>query len=103
LELMTATTQRSWYNMLRVGSTITLEAWDKKYKPNLDWNHAWGAAPANILPRYVLGVRPMEAGFGRILIAPQPGSLVLISGRVPTIRGPVLVHLDQNAARVRAS
>ena len=34
--------------MIEVGSTMTLEAWDAKYKPNLTWNHAWGAAPANI-------------------------------------------------------
>jgi alpha-L-rhamnosidase len=55
LELMTATHDRSWYNMIRVGSTITMEAWDMKYKPNSDWNHAWGAAPANIIPRHLWG------------------------------------------------
>ena len=48
--------------MLDVGSTITMEAWAAKYKPNLDWNHAWAAAPANIVPRYVLGVRPLSPG-----------------------------------------
>ena len=50
LKLLTSTAERSWYNMIRVGSTITLEAWDNKYKPNQDWNHAWGAAPANLIP-----------------------------------------------------
>src|SRR5690606_24731475 len=55
LELMTATHDRSWYNMIKVGSTITMEAWDMKYKPNSDWNHAWGAAPANIIPRHLWG------------------------------------------------
>ena len=50
LQLLTSTSERSWYNMIRVGSTISLEAWDNKYKPNQDWNHAWGAAPANIIP-----------------------------------------------------
>ena len=49
LHMLTKTDDRSWYNMIRVGSTISLEAWDNKYKPNQDWNHAWGAAPANIL------------------------------------------------------
>ena len=48
-ELMASKAERSWYNMIRFGSTITMEAWDKRYKPNLDLNHAWGAAPANIL------------------------------------------------------
>ena len=32
------------------------------------WNHAWGAAPANIIPRYLVGVRPLTAGFSKVLI-----------------------------------
>jgi alpha-L-rhamnosidase len=94
LALLTSTTDRSFMNMIQVGSTITLEAWDVKYKPNLDWNHAWGAAPANILPRYVLGVRPLTPGFAQAVIAPQPGSLTHIEGTVATIRGPVRVVVD---------
>jgi alpha-L-rhamnosidase len=93
ISLLTATNDRSWMNMLAVGSTITLEAWDAKYKPNLDWNHAWGAAPANILPRYILGVRPASPGFGKAIIAPQPGSLGHVEGTVPTIRGPIQVSV----------
>ena len=38
LQLLTKTDDRSWYNMIRVGSTVSLEAWDNKYKPNQDWN-----------------------------------------------------------------
>ncbi len=93
--LMTRDDPRGWVNMMRAGSPITLEAWDIKYKPNLDWNHAWGAVPANILPRYVLGVRPVEAGFGKMLIRPQVGSLEGVQGIVPTIRGPVSVGVRQ--------
>jgi hypothetical protein len=89
LELMTARHDRSWWNMLAAGSTITLEAWDWKYKNNLDWNHAWGAAPGNIIPRFLLGVRPLEPGFKRVLIQPQPGRLTHAEGRVPTIRGAI--------------
>ena len=89
--LMTRSDRRGWVNMMNSGSTVTLEAWDGLYKPNLDWNHAWGAAPANILPRYVMGVRPLEPGFGRILIRPQIGTLEAIEGYVPTIRGTVSI------------
>ena len=70
--------------MLQAGSTMTLEAWDWKYKNNLDWNHAWGAAPANIIPRWLLGVRPLEPGFTKAVIQPQLGSLQRASGVVPT-------------------
>jgi hypothetical protein len=96
LELMTAQHDRSWWNMIKVGSTITLEAWDYKYKNNLDWNHAWGAAPANIIPRYLLGIRPLEPGFRKVLVQPQPGSLKRASGTKPTIRGPIKVSLENS-------
>lgn len=89
LELMTAQHDRTWYNMIKIGSTITLEAWDMKYKPNADWNHAWGAAPANIIPRYLWGIQPKTAGFGVAKIKPQMGKLKQSSIEVPTIRGKI--------------
>ncbi len=99
LSLLTSTAVRSWANMTyNVGSTITLEAWDPAYKSNLDWNHAWGAAPANIIPRYLMGVRPLTPGFGKILIQPQVGSLTSAQITVPTIRGSVGVHVTTNTS-----
>ncbi len=89
LELMTATHDRSWYNMIKVGSTITMEAWDMKYKPNSDWNHAWGAAPANIVARYMWGVQPKTPGFGVATIHPQLADLEYSSIEVPTIKGTI--------------
>ena len=91
-DLLIAEHDRGWLNMLKSGSTITLEAWDWKYKNNLDWNHAWGAAPANLIPRWILGVQPLKPGFEELLISPHPGSLEWAKGKVPTIRGPVRVE-----------
>ena len=87
--LLTATSDRSWWNMIRSGSTITMEAWDMKYKPNSDWNHAWGAAPANIIPGYMWGIVPATPGFGRVVIKPQLGNLKYSKIAVPTIRGTI--------------
>ena len=94
LRLMTdRTSDRSWPHMIYdVGTTITLEAWDNKYKPNQDWNHAWGAAPANIIPRYLMGVQPIEPGFAKVRIMPRPGHLRSASVDFPTIRG--TIHVD---------
>ncbi|QGY42582.1 Bacterial alpha-L-rhamnosidase [Maribellus comscasis] len=89
LELMTATHDRSWYNMIKVGSTIAMEAWDMRYKPNSDWNHAWGAAPANIVPRYLWGIRPKTPGYGEAVIQPQMSSLKTSSVVVPTLKGQI--------------
>lgn len=95
LALLSSTSQRSWYNMIRVGSTITLEAWDKVYKPNLDWNHAWGAVPANIIVRKLMGVEPTSPGFETFQIKPQLGSLTSASLKTPTIKGSVSVTFDK--------
>jgi alpha-L-rhamnosidase len=85
--LLTATNDRSWWNMIKSGSTITMEAWDLKYKPNSDWNHAWGAAPANIIPRYMWGISPVEQGYAKAIIKPQLSNLKYSKISVPTIRG----------------
>lgn len=87
LSLLTATHDRSWWNMIRTGSTITMEAWDVKYKPNSDWNHAWGSAPANIIPGYMWGIRPLSPGYAKAVIKPQPAWLKFCRIEVPTIRG----------------
>ncbi|MHC8947376.1 family 78 glycoside hydrolase catalytic domain [Sphingobacterium hungaricum] len=94
-QLLTSQEERSWYNMIRVGSTISLEAWDNKYKPNQDWNHAWGAVPANIIPRKLMGIEPLTAGWNTFRIKPQLGSLTHASIKVPTIKGAVLMDFKQ--------
>jgi hypothetical protein len=91
--LITDTTgDRNWWNMIRVGSTITLEAWDMKYKPNMDWNHAWGAAPANIITRHMWGIIPGSPGFLIAQIKPQLGYLSFSEIKVPTING--VIHAE---------
>lgn len=89
LDLMRSESERSWWNMIKTGSTITMEAWDMKYKPNSDWNHAWGAVPANIIPRWLWGIRPLTPGFGLVTVNPQMGNLENSSIVVPTIRGKI--------------
>ncbi|TYR37874.1 Bacterial alpha-L-rhamnosidase [Sphingobacterium phlebotomi] len=96
LSLLTSQDDRSWYNMIRAGSTITMEAWDNKFKPNQDWNHAWGAVPANIIPRKLMGVEPLEPGWGVFRVRPQIGSLTRAKITVPTIKGAVVVSCQQD-------
>lgn len=96
LTLLNATTQRSWYNMIRSGSTITMEAWDKLYKPNFDWNHAWGAVPANIIVRKLMGVEPLSPGFATFQIKPQIGDLTFAELKTPTIKGEIFVSYKKS-------
>jgi hypothetical protein len=80
--------------MVDSGTTITWEAWDQHYKSNQDWNHAWGAAPANLLPRFVLGAQPLTAGWKRAQIRPNPGDLKSAEGKVPTPLGPIAIRWE---------
>ena len=91
LALITADNDRSWKHMIESGTTITWEAWGQKYKPNQDWNHAWGASTANLLPRFVLGAQPLTPGGKRAVIRTNPGNLKFAKGKTPTPLGPLLV------------
>ena len=92
--LMTAPTDRSWTHMIDEGATMTWEAWDAKYKPNQDWNHAWGAAPANLIPRKLMGIEPLAPGFAKVLIQPPMTSLKWARIRIPTPRGSLSVGFE---------
>lgn len=88
LDLITNTEgDRNWWNMIRNKSSMTWEAWDIKFKPNLDWNHAWGTAPANIISRNLWGIRPETPEYKQVIIKPQLSSLNLSKIKVPTKLG----------------
>ncbi len=96
LKLLTATGKRSWYNMMRTGSTMTTEAWDTEYKGNQDWNHAWGAVPANTIVNKLMGVTPLSPAFGNIAIKPRPGTLRHAVLKYSTLSGKVEVAFHQH-------
>ncbi|MEZ4903919.1 MAG: family 78 glycoside hydrolase catalytic domain [Spirosomataceae bacterium] len=89
LKLLTDTSDRSWWNMIRIGATMALEAWDMKYKPNSDWNHAWGAVPANVIPRNLWGITPAVPGGSVLSIKPQLSTLKHSEIKVPFLQGTV--------------
>ncbi len=92
-DLMVTEDKRGWINMIRAGSTMTTEAWDEYFKPNLTWNHAWGAAPANIIPRKLLGIEPTSPSFETFRIAPQPANIDTLNMNLPTLRGNITCKL----------
>ena len=80
--------------MIDFGSTVSMESWNMRVKPNLDLNHIWGAVPLNMIARRVLGVTPLEPGFRKIAIRPQMGGLKRVSAIVPTVAGPVTLKIS---------
>ena len=96
MKLLLSKDLRSWSNMIAKGATISMEAWDDSFKPNQDWNHAWGAAPANIIPRRIAGIRPTEYGFKKFIFDPQIAGLNEFYLKHPTCNGTVEVEYCNN-------
>ncbi|MDR2466284.1 MAG: alpha-L-rhamnosidase [Prevotellaceae bacterium] len=97
--LLASADERSWYNTLRIGATISIEAWDNKYKPNLDWNQSAGSAPAYLIPRRLMGIEPIEPGFRKIRIKPQPSTLSRAEIKTPCIRGDIFVSFENDPGK----
>ena len=92
IALMTSRGQFSWLHMMDdLHATIAMEAWDPALKANTTFSHAWGTAPANVIPRHVVGIEVIEPGASHLRIAPRPGDLTWFKATVPTIRGAVNV------------
>lgn len=96
LNYLVNSSERSWVNMIREGSTISMEAWGNKFKPNQDWNHAWGAAPANIVPFKLVGYFPITPGGEVIEIYPQIGSLSYVNATIPSLFGSIQIDITQS-------
>ena len=61
--------------------------------------HGWGVHPAALLAQWILGIRPAGPGFEPLLLAPMPGDLKNIRGRVWTPKGPVQVSIRRSGPR----
>ena len=103
--------KNAWRGMIASGATTTKEAWDSTEKPvsmktffaaslmsnqllceeNLTWSHPWGASPAWVIPAYMLGITATSPAFATMCIRSQLGTLTEAAGKLPTIRGPIVV------------
>ena len=103
LALQFMTSEYTWLQMLRQGATATMEVWTKNDKPNLSFSHPWCSAPANAIPRFLLGLAPTSAGWGTYSVRPQIGSLAHAAGILRTSIGSVRINVRQTATTVTLS
>lgn len=86
-----------WGGMIERGATTFWEVFDPTTSegtlPHWSWSlcHAFCAAPVRLLPAYVAGIRPLDPGFSRVLIAPCIADLHWVRATVPTPRGDIRV------------
>ena len=98
IKLITSTGTNSWLKMIEDGATITTEIWDptqNDYGYCCSWAHPWGASPANIISRYIFGLRPTKPGWKEFCFEPQPGNLEYGTLTISTPNGPHTASFTQ--------
>ncbi|MCX7796362.1 MAG: glycoside hydrolase family 78 protein [bacterium] len=89
--------RRNWGLMLDYGATTCWETFIGFMKDRLTRSHchAWSSAPGYFLPAYILGVRPLEPGFKKVLIQPNLCELSWAKGTVPTPHGVIEISFRE--------
>lgn len=90
----------SWLYPVTMGATTVWERWDSMLPDGTinpgqmtSFNHYALGAVADWMHRVVGGIAPLEPGYARVLVAPQPGGgLTEAETSLETPHGPVRVH-----------
>ena len=88
--------RRCWGSMIKRGAKTFWEYADTSDGPRPPYFtvcHAWGAGCTYLLSAFVLGIRPLEAGYEKLLFAPSD-ALESFEGVVPTAKGLVAVKCE---------
>ncbi len=91
--------RRDWGAMVAAG---TRTCWETFKYDERHWTrsvcHAWSAAPAVYLPSRVLGIRPVEPGYRKFVIAPCASDLQWARGSVATPYGPIFASWSRDSS-----
>lgn len=79
-----------WRDLTPAGFKTTPEA----PEPCRSDCHAWGAHPVFFMISSLLGLKPIEPGMRKIIIAPQPGGQPYLRGSVPSPQGEITFDLE---------
>ncbi|HET7689811.1 MAG TPA: family 78 glycoside hydrolase catalytic domain [Nocardioidaceae bacterium] len=102
--LLTEKTCPSWLYPVTMGATTVWERWDSMLPDGTinpgemtSFNHYALGAVADWMHRTIGGLAALEPGYGRVLVAPQPGGgITWATTRLETPRGPVEVRWRQD-------
>ncbi len=99
IRLFTDPDWNGWAQCLKRGATCTWEAWDADTTGNSQ-SHAWGASGLEGYVRYILGIRPLEPQYEKVLIKPLDfgGRLGSAGGNILTDRGSVSVSWKSSSS-----
>ncbi len=83
-----------WATMRSVLENNSLsENWEPGYDDSSQWSHA-PVAPVYLMYQGVAGIRPLEPGFARYEVRPQPGDLTSFRIVNQTPKGPIRLEIE---------
>jgi hypothetical protein len=87
-----------WGEQIKRGATTFWEVFDDTSAPDSvpegTCCHSWTGGPAVLLGQEILGVKPLEPGFRKVLIRPHWADFRFVRGAVPTPQGPIEIRWD---------
>ena len=89
-----------WRDFVRDGLKTPMEAPGRRGRSDC---HAWGGHPIYHLQTGIAGIRPAANGFGKVLVAPQPGGLNFVKSSLPTPKGMIYVDFAFANGKVTGS
>jgi alpha-L-rhamnosidase len=95
-----------WSPMAQQGPYFTGTFWELELPSgypdaSTSMAHTWSAGITPILSKYVLGIKPIAAGYTEWSIRPQPGNLTWAAGSVCTPHGIMTVNWNNSNAEFR--
>jgi alpha-L-rhamnosidase len=57
-------------------------------------NHAWSGGPLTVLMQYMCGIAPLEPGYTKFQVMPQPGSIKTASATVDSVKGEIMAIFE---------
>jgi alpha-L-rhamnosidase len=87
-----------WRHMLELGLTT----WAEKPEPARSDCHAWSAHPNFDFLNTVAGIEPAAAGFRKVLIQPNLGTLPHLAATLPVPQGAITVKYQRKDGRLTA-
>ncbi|MBL8027745.1 MAG: glycoside hydrolase [Fibrobacteres bacterium] len=81
--------------------TTLFEGWGigKKGYGGGTWNHAWSGGALTILMQYVCGISPIEAGYSKFAVMPQPGTMTQATASVHSVKGIITTSFINDASK----
>ena len=80
--------------MVRDPAPTLWERWDLD-PAHSSYNHAWSGSPLHLLPEFVAGILPLEAGYRRYRVRPRLGPLNSVRATVPTVSGEIRLRIER--------